>query len=118
MRLLKPGEPVTNPDYHPEYFMERGFYTLELTESGRTDPLFEGIDQNTQVYESHYCEIKTLPSEFELLASTGECRIQAMKHKNRSLYGVQFHPEDYLINPERLTDGKRLLENFFRIAIE
>lgn len=116
MRLLRPGEPITNPDYHPEYYMERGFYPLELTDAGRTDPLFEGLGSPPHVCESHYCEIKTLPSGFQLLASTRECRIQAMKHQHRPLYGVQFHPEDYLPEPEKLTDGKRVLENFFAMA--
>jgi GMP synthase (glutamine-hydrolysing) len=64
-----------------------------------------------QFYESHYCEIKALPPNFQLLASTPECRIQAMKHRARPLYGVQFHPEDY---SDRFPDGRLLLENFFR----
>jgi GMP synthase-like glutamine amidotransferase len=111
MRRLRPDEPVINPDYHPEYFMERGFYPLDLTNAGRSDPLFGGLGDPPYLYESHYCEIKTLPPGFELLASTKECRIQAMKHRDRPLYGVQFHPEDY---NDRFSDGKRLLENFFR----
>jgi GMP synthase-like glutamine amidotransferase len=111
LRRLRPGEPVTNPDYHPDFFMERGFYMLELTPDGQSDPLFEGLGPTPQFYESHYCEIKTLPPDFQLLASTSECRIQAMKHRSRSLYSVQFHPEDY---SDRFPDGQRLLENFFR----
>ena len=110
MRRLQPGEPVTNPDYHPEFYMERGFYPLELTEAGRESPLFRGLGPTPYLYESHYCEIKTLPPSFELLASTPECRIQAMQHRSRPLYGVQFHPEDY---SDRFPDGRRLLENFF-----
>jgi GMP synthase (glutamine-hydrolysing) len=115
MRRLQPGEPITNPDYHPEFYMERGFYTLEMTEAGNRDPLFANMRKKPLVYESHYCEIKTLPPGFELLGSTKECRIQAMRHTKHTLYGVQFHPEDY---NDRFTDGKRLLENFFRIARE
>lgn len=113
IRHLRPGEPVTNPDYHPDYFMERGFYTLSFTEEGKSDPLFAGIGPVNHLYESHYCEIKTLPPDFQLLASTPECRIQAMKHRRRLLYGVQFHPEDY---SDRFPDGRRLLENFFHLA--
>ncbi len=118
MRRLRPGEPVTNPDYHPDYFMERGFYTLELTEAARRDPLFAGFGPTALCYESHYCEVKTLPPDFELLASTPECRIQAMRHRQRPLYGLQFHPEDYLLEPKRFSDGKRILENFFALARE
>lgn len=113
MRHLLDGEPVTNPDYHPEFFMERGFYSLDLMPEGEADPLFAGTARPPQVYESHYCEIKDLPPAFRLLASTPECRIQAMKHVKRLLYGTQFHPEDY---SERFPDGRALLEAFFRMV--
>lgn len=36
-------------------------------------------------------EVKSVPSQFELLASTKGCRVAVMKHK--TIYGVQFHPE-------------------------
>jgi anthranilate/para-aminobenzoate synthase component II len=118
MRPLHPGEPITNPDYHPDYFMERGFYSLEFTDAARADPLFAGFDSPPIVCESHYCEIKTLPSAFQLLASTRECRIQAMRHHSHALYGLQFHPEDYIIESKRFSDGKRILENFFKLAAD
>lgn len=108
MRLRRPGEPIVNPDYHPEYFMENGFYELTLHEP---DPLFERCGDPPIVREAHYCEIKRLPPDFKLLASTPECRIQAMRHLKRPIVGVQFHPELYT---ERFPDGKRILENFFR----
>lgn len=113
MRRLRPGEPVTNPDYHPQFFMERGFYALDLTEAGRRDPLFEGLSDPPYLFESHYCEVKTVPPGFELLASTPECRIQALRHRERVLYTTQFHPEEH---SDDFPDGKRLLANFFRIA--
>ncbi len=113
MRRLHPDEPVTNPDYHPEYFMERGFYAVELLPAGLADPLFAGLGPAPRFYESHYCEIKTLPPGFVLLASTPECRIQAMRHRDRLLYGLQFHPDEH---SERFPDGRRLLESFFRLA--
>lgn len=113
MRHLRPREPVTNPDYHPDFYMERGFYTLELTSEGKADPLLQGLGNAPQFYESHYCEIKQLPSDFELLGSTPECRIQFMRHKSRILYGTQFHPEDY---NDRFNAGKILLQNFFALS--
>lgn len=113
MRRLKDGEPVINPDYHAEYYMEKGFYTLTVTIEGRKDPLFAGFDSNPIVCESHYCEIKSLPAGFDLLASTPECSIQAMRRHNRPLYGLQFHPEDAT---DRFPDGIRILERFFRLS--
>lgn len=109
MRRRAAGEKVNNPDYHPEYFMERGFTPVTLQGS---DPLFAGMGREAVFMESHYCEIKTLPSEFTLLASTAECRIQAMRHRVRPIVGVQFHPEDY---STEMVDGLRLLRNFFTV---
>ncbi|NUQ70131.1 MAG: gamma-glutamyl-gamma-aminobutyrate hydrolase family protein [Chthonomonadales bacterium] len=108
MRPRRPGEPITNPDYHPDYFMERGFYELTIVED---DPLFAHCGQPPVMLESHYCEIKRLPEGFRLLASTPECRIQAMRHGRLPLVGVQFHPEDYT---DRFPDGRYLLEAFLR----
>lgn len=113
MRRLASDEPVTNPDYHPEYYMEKGFYRLILTDRGKQDPLFKGFDAAPTVCESHYCEIKTAPPEFDLLASTPECRVQAIRHKTRPLYGFQFHPED---STDRFPDGMTMLERFFGLA--
>jgi GMP synthase (glutamine-hydrolysing) len=113
MRKLKPGEPVTNPDYHPDFYMERGFYPLEVTDAGRNDPIFAGLPETPYICESHYCEIKTLPPGFELLASTVECRIQAIRHQDRPLYGFQYHPED---SNDRFGDGITMLRNFFSLA--
>lgn len=66
-------------------------------------------------------------------SSTDVCRIQAIKRIGRPVYGAQFHPEAYIVEPadrrswlidlvypkgynERQPDGRRLLINFFRAA--
>lgn len=66
-----------------------------------------------QMKEWHQCEIKALPSEFELLATNENCRIQAIRHRSQLLYGTQFHPEAYA---EPYLDGRALLRNLFRLA--
>ena len=38
-----------------------------------------------------------------------------MKHKEKPLYGLQFHPERY---EEPFFDGKKILENFEEIVQE
>lgn len=111
MRKLRPGEPDPSPTaYHPGYYKEEGFYPITIV---KDDPLFEGLSNPFWARESHYCEVKQLPPNFELLASTPECRIQAMRHCNKPLYGTQFHPEAYV---DAYPDGKRILENFFKLA--
>lgn len=65
--------------------------------------LFDDTEANTQV--EHHRGSVTLPKDFILLASTEKCRNQAMKHKEKAIYGVQFHPE-------LSESGKRILRNF------
>jgi len=110
MRKLRPGEPDLYPHYHPGYFKETGFHHIAIVQD---DPLFRGFGKTFMCLEAHYCEVKTLPKGFVVLASTEECRVQAYRHTDRPLYGVQFHPEGYT---EAYPDGRRLLENLFRLA--
>ena len=112
IRRLREDEEDRNRGTHMEgYFVEKGYLPVKILK--RDDPLFEGLNETIIVDEGHYCEIKRLPAEFELLASTDECRIQAMRHKSRPLYGVQFHPQ---IFDDEHPDGRRIIENFLKIA--
>lgn len=110
MRRLSPGEADTHPEYHPGYFKEWCFMPVRIV---KPDPLFEGFSDQAVVREFHAFEVKELPADFELLASSDECRIQAMKHKTRLVYGTQFHPEHF---DAQHPDGERILANFFTIA--
>lgn len=109
MRKLRPSEPDL-ADYHPGYFKEYGFYPVNIV---KDDPIFRGLPNPFVVREAHYCEVRAIPPNFELLASTDECHIQSMKHKNKKVYSTQFHPEAYT---ETYQHGKKFLENFFRIS--
>lgn len=93
-----------------EYFLAEGFYPITRV---KKDPLFAGMQPRMVMRCSHYCEVKELPAEFELLASSDHCRIEAMRHRKRPLYGTQFHPEAY---ESPYLDGKTLLGNFARIV--
>jgi len=110
MRRLRPGETDPNPAYQPGWLKEWGFTKINVT---RNDPLFEGLGREVTMLEQHVSECKRLPHEFEVLASSDRCPIQAIKHKSRPLYATQFHPEAY---EEEYLDGKQLLLNFFKIA--
>ncbi len=109
-RDLRADEAVAYDDKYPGKFLENGIFKIEIVAD---DPIFEGFDGSLLVRESHYCEVKTLPPGFTLLASNGNCQIQAMRHNERPIYGTQFHPEAWT---EKFSDGKRFMENFFRIA--
>lgn len=110
MRPLRPGETDTNPKYNPGRFKEWGFLPVETV---KRDPLFNGLPDRIIVREMHAWEITRLPDEFVILASTQECRVQVIKHRDRPLYGTQFHPEAY--DAENV-HGRTLIANFLEMA--
>jgi anthranilate/para-aminobenzoate synthase component II len=110
LRPLRPGEPDFSPGAHAGLFTEYGFHAVRKVED---DPLLADLPDPFIVREWHQCEIKTLPPEFVLLATNDNCRVQAMRHRSRLLYGTQFHPESYA---EPYTHGRTVLRNFFRLA--
>lgn len=112
MRPLRPGEPdhASPPKYAVGMFREEGIYPIQIL---KPDPLFDGLPDPFLVRESHYCEIKRLPPQFDLIATNENCPIQAIKHLERPLYGTQFHPEAYV---DAYPHGRRILQNFFRMA--
>jgi len=111
MRKLQPGEADPNPKYHPGWFKEWGPTALEVL---KPDPLFANLPEKPIFREFHAFQIQEPPAEFDLLASTKECRVQAIKHRDRLVYAVQFHPERY---DAKHPHGRVLLENFFRLAL-
>jgi hypothetical protein len=118
MRKLKPYEhwprrPGGDPKYDLSgYFVAEGFLPVRRVAD---DPLFAGLPKTMIMRCSHYCEVKKLPPGFELLATGDHCRIEAMRHRKRPLYGTQFHPEAYA---EPFLHGKKLLSNFAKIVEE
>ena len=76
------------------------------------DPLFEGIEEGSQVWMSHSDTIKQLPTGGVCLASTHDVANAAYRIAGEETYAIQFHPEVY-----HSTDGTKLLANFlFKIA--
>lgn len=74
----------------------------------QADPIFDGLPAQFPIEALHRASI-TVPEDFRLLASTAECRNQMMRHVDRPIYSMQFHPE--------LSEmGRKLLANFVRIA--
>jgi GMP synthase-like glutamine amidotransferase len=55
---------------------------------------------------------------FVLLADSVSCEVEAVKHKTKPFYGVQFHPERIKIKNETKPEGHRIIENFYRTAVK
>jgi len=62
---------------------------------------FEGMRYHSLIVH------EPVPPELEVLATTSEGEIMALKHREHPTYGVQFHPES-ILNEE----GKKILKNF------
>ncbi len=66
------------------------------------DPVFEGFSNCLAAEQQHHDSI-TLPEKFVLLASSDRCRVQAIRHKERLIYGFQWHVE---------VSSRKLLSNY------
>lgn len=110
IRKLRDGEADPNPNYHPGLFKEWGYLPVRIT---RRDPLFDSLPDEIIVREAHAYHVRSAPPEFEVLAATHECPVQAFKHRQRLLYGTQFHPEAY---DDEHPQGKTILQNFLRLT--
>ena len=85
---------------------------------GRTSPIlhegagiFEGLPSPFVAtrYHSLLVERASLPDCLEITAWTAEGEIMGLRHKERDVEGVQFHPESVLTD-----HGKRLLSNWVK----
>ncbi len=88
----------------PEY----GKAELTVTEP---NDLFKELPDRFTVWESHNDEVLELPKGFVVLAHSKDCAIEAMRHKSKPLYGVQFHPE-----VEHTEHHYEIFENFIEVV--
>jgi GMP synthase (glutamine-hydrolysing) len=86
----------------PEYGLTEIRVTIE-------DDLFKGLPTSFSVWESHNDEVKSV-KDFIILAESDNCKIQAIKHKTKAQYGLQFHPE--VTHTEH---GTQIFQNFINL---
>ncbi len=110
IRKLAPGEPDPG-GFAPGWFKEVGFTPIQVI---KDDPIFAGLGSDPIFFESHYWEVKEVPQGFDLLASSENVRVQAIRHQKYLIYGTQFHPE---VNSADCRAGFTLLQNFFSLVI-
>lgn len=79
---------------------------IEIVEE---DELFKEI-KNFSLFRESHCEYISLPDDFLLLAKSESCDNEAMKHKNKIIYGIQFHPEKSGDN------GEKIMKNFLKMC--
>jgi GMP synthase (glutamine-hydrolysing) len=69
--------------------------------------LLKNVQNNSVVWMSHGDHIHDLPEQYKVIAHTSNAPVAAVRHKEKEIYGVQFHPE--VVHTEK---GKEILQNF------
>lgn len=85
----------------------REYGRAHLLEVNQKHPLLIGISEGSQVWMSHGDTIRNAGDNTEVICSTHDIHFAGYAFTDKSVYGVQFHPEVY-----HSTDGARLLRNF------
>ena len=82
----------------------------EISHDGKS--IFNGLDSpfNAGRYHSLIVERESLPACLEVSAATNDGVIMGLRHREKRIEGVQFHPES-ILTPK----GKRLLSNFLEL---
>jgi anthranilate synthase component 2 len=80
--------------------------TIELDTS---TSIFNGLPETIRAarYHSLAALEETMPESLHITARTDDGEIMAVKHRDYSIYGVQFHPESILT-----PDGGKIIRNF------
>lgn len=92
--------------------MKKMEYGTTIVTIDKPVEILKGLRKKEKVWMSHSDAVYRLPQEYEVLAHTENCPIAAFKHKWKSIYGLQWHPE-----VTHTESGGKMLRNFiFKIC--
>lgn len=90
---------------------EYGHAVLNVTRhtdvAPHVDVLFSDLDTELEVWMSHGDKLAALPPNFVTVAATANAPFAGIAHKDKKLFGIQFHPE-----VTHTAKGKTIIENF------
>lgn len=69
--------------------------------------LLSGVGKSIRAWMSHGDEAEQVPKNFEIIGHTESARAAAIANREKSVYGIQFHPE--VVHTEQ---GTQILKNF------
>jgi GMP synthase (glutamine-hydrolysing) len=76
----------------------------------KNSKIFKGLPEHIEVYEEHSRYARSLPKELVVSASSRKDTIEGLFHKNKPIFGVQFHPE------RSGEHGEKIIKNFLDIC--
>ena len=82
-------------------------YGSSLLSMEKDSGLLDGIGKSIRAWMSHGDEAEEIPSNFDVIGHTENSHAAAIANTNRTIFGIQFHPE--VVHTERGTD---ILKNF------
>jgi len=98
-----------NSDFQILQFYRHGVNNVRILVE---DPIFRGLKKlELHVFEYHHIAIEHLSDELISLA-VSEDGIEVMRHKNKLIYGSQFHPEEL----QDGNNGHTILKNFLSMV--
>ncbi|KAJ5388036.1 GMP synthase [Penicillium cosmopolitanum] len=87
---------------------EYGHADVNITKvNDNVDRLFAGLGDAIPVFMSHYDKLVSLPTDFVVIGATTNSEYASIAHKEKPIFGVQFHPE-----LEHTPRGTDILRNF------
>ena len=86
---------------------EYGFAEIDIKDDSK---IFKNISDKT-VWMSHGDSVEKLPAGFEVIASTENTEIAAVKNQSKNFYALQFHPEVV-----HSVEGSKMIDNFISIC--
>src|SRR3989338_1448373 len=82
-------------------------YGSSLLTIDSDEDLLSGVGKSVRAWMSHGDEAEQIPSGFRVIGHTESAKAAAIASKEKSIYGIQFHPE--VVHTEQ---GTQILKNF------
>lgn len=82
-------------------------YGRALIKCNNQAQLFHGLGENETVWMSHGDRVASPPENFDVVASSENAETAAIQHREKKIFGVQFHPEVH-----HTENGVNFLKNF------
>lgn len=82
-------------------------YGTSFATIDRAVGILKGLNEKEKVWMSHGDTVFSLPDDFEVMAHTDNCPVAVFRHKQKPIYGIQWHPE-----VAHTESGDKTLRNF------